>query len=34
MSKGLKVGDARPYQDVRFAVLEAPSGVRVEIIQR
>jgi catechol 2,3-dioxygenase-like lactoylglutathione lyase family enzyme len=34
ISRGLKVGDARPYQDVRFAVLEAPSGVRVEIIER
>ncbi len=34
IGRGLTVGDARPYQDVRFAILEAPSGVRVEIIQR
>ena len=34
LARGLTVGDARPYEDVRFAVLESPSGVRVEIIQR
>jgi catechol 2,3-dioxygenase-like lactoylglutathione lyase family enzyme len=34
IGRGLAVGDARPYQDVRFAILESPSGVRVEIIQR
>lgn len=34
IARGLNVGDARPYQDVRFAILENPSGVRVEIIQR
>jgi catechol 2,3-dioxygenase-like lactoylglutathione lyase family enzyme len=35
MSRGLKVGDPRPSQDVPgFAFLEDPSGVRVEIIQR
>ena len=34
IGRGLTVGEARPYQDVRFAILESPSGVRVEIIQR
>jgi catechol 2,3-dioxygenase-like lactoylglutathione lyase family enzyme len=34
IGRGLTIGEARPYQDVRFAILEAPSGVRVEIIQR
>jgi catechol 2,3-dioxygenase-like lactoylglutathione lyase family enzyme len=34
IGRGLTIGAARPYEDVRFAILEAPSGVRVEIIQR
>jgi len=34
VNRGMTVGEVRPYQDVRFAVLESPSGVRVEIIQR
>jgi catechol 2,3-dioxygenase-like lactoylglutathione lyase family enzyme len=34
IGRGLTVGAARPYEDVRFAILESPSGVRVEIIQR
>ncbi|MEP7310319.1 MAG: VOC family protein [Acidobacteriota bacterium] len=34
IGRGLTIGASRPYEDVRFAILEAPSGVRVEIIQR
>src|SRR4029077_17805714 len=26
IGRGLTVGEARPYEDVRFAILEAPSG--------
>jgi len=34
VGRGLKVGDPRPFQNLRFAIFDAPSGVRVEIIQR
>jgi len=34
VERGVKVGEIRPYQDVRFATFESPSGARVEIIAR
>lgn len=34
IEREVKVGDIRPYQDVRFATFESPSGARVEIIVR
>ena len=34
VERAVKVGDIRPYEDVRFATFESPSGARVEIIVR
>jgi lactoylglutathione lyase len=34
VGRGLQIGEPRPFQDLRFAIFDAPSGVRVEIIQR
>jgi hypothetical protein len=34
LAHDVKVGEIRPYQDVRFATFESPSGGRVEIIAR
>jgi hypothetical protein len=34
IGRGLEVSTPRLSQDVRFAFLEDPSGVRIEIIQR